>query len=201
MDNDSNWVIFSGRSPVKSNELFFKKLSSPIYKYSNSGQLLWSKCIEPNGYPPSPCLSQNPGPYLGTQILTGTARNDSSYIFVAQNTYGKNHQYSDLRVIIMPSDGSFTPSVGQIELHEASTLSLYPNPCHGQFYIDGIQKDDQIMVFDVSGKLVSSYASSNNDAQSFRLPTNTPNGVYQVKVISANGNLIDTKSLVLQNLD
>jgi len=83
-------------------------------------------------------------------------------------------------------------------LNEASTqklVSISPNPVKNQFKIDGIQKIENVKVFDQSGKLVKEFNSdsvSRNNFDVSRLKT----GTYIVTIKSQKGTL--NKKLIKQ---
>jgi type IX secretion system substrate protein len=93
-----------------------------------------------------------------------------------------------------PSTGSGarvqnTAGIEQIKAN-GNQLTLYPNPSTGKLYIsnfDASQKNANIEVTDVTGKLIAKQPSPiNNGLVELNLDVN--NGVYFVKVVTDNGN-------------
>jgi hypothetical protein len=61
-------------------------------------------------------------------------------------------------------DGGFKSYAGKNTLDiEEKNISIYPNPSNGNFYIDGLDKEDIVEVFDVLGKSLSFVLSFSKD--------------------------------------
>ena len=77
-------------------------------------------------------------------------------------------------------------------------LTLYPNPSTGKLYISNFtasQKNADIEVSDVTGKLITKQQSLINDGV-VELNLDVNNGVYFVKVITGNGNIQVQKIII-----
>lgn len=78
---------------------------------------------------------------------------------------GQNGSYAVIATVNGCSDTSACMSVTKLSLDEAESadIVLYPNPAESQLFISGLQTDATAIIFDATGKLVtSSFALSNN---------------------------------------
>ncbi len=84
------------------------------------------------------------------------------------------------------SDTSDCVSVIVIGIEERinkSTLQLFPNPNHGRFNIAGLTNYSSWSIFDSFGKLI--WSQQLNHGTLIQLPENLPEGMYSVKITSA----------------
>ncbi len=75
-------------------------------------------------------------------------------------------------------------------------LSVYPNPNDGLFKIQSTEKIDQIVVFDVRGKMVFEKQGLNHSTFDINLKEKLPSGLYIVRVKNSNQHWLSKKVVV-----
>ncbi len=71
-----------------------------------------------------------------------------------------------------------------VSVNNNSAIKIYPNPSTGSFSIAGNHKAENVWMYDVTGKQVAAW---NNGTQVYTIPENAVNGLYYIKVQSAEG--------------
>jgi hypothetical protein len=66
-----------------------------------------------------------------------------------------------------------------------SSWTVFPNPAQSQFQITGLSENDQILIFDMQGKLVQ-HLYSNTTSNLTIYTESWPNGLYSVQVQNGN---------------
>ena len=92
------------------------------------------------------------------------------------------------------TNGNFTTDPLKLFGVEEINISIYPNPNNGIFNVEGISEATTILIYDFSGKLISSFSEEDNFQ--FNMG-NSPNGIYVVKFLMENG-LVLNKKLIIQ---
>lgn len=77
-----------------------------------------------------------------------------------------------------------------IEEIVSNDLTIYPNPSNGHFQIKGLNKETQIDLYTIDGKLLSEYYCTGN-----YVDLNVSSGIYIIKL--KQGNRIYTKKLII----
>jgi len=75
----------------------------------------------------------------------------------------------------------------------SENINLYPNPNTGQFTLSGLQAGMLIEMFDYTGKKISSVEST---AQTMQLNISQANGVYLMRILDKDGNLVSEKKVM-----
>ncbi len=80
------------------------------------------------------------------------------------------------------------------------SLTVYPNPTNGQFTIQWAVVSDQwsVEVYNVLGQNVYSQSAIHEQQSSFNL-SNQPNGIYLIRILNKDGNLVGMKKVVKAN--
>ncbi len=78
--------------------------------------------------------------------------------------------------------------------NEAGNINLYPNPSTGQLSVAGIKAGMIIEMYDYTGRKITSFTASDN-IMHFNI-SDQPNGIYLIRVLSDNGNLISERKVV-----
>jgi len=73
------------------------------------------------------------------------------------------------------------------------TVSLYPNPSSGVFYIKGLQETSQIKIYDINGRTILTTSITNNQSVD---ASNLPKGMYLVSISNPKGQI--TKKLIIK---
>jgi len=98
----------------------------------------------------------------------------------------------------LPVDITCSQPVAAAYNAEASTpsenINLYPNPNTGQFTISGLQTGMMLELYDYTGKKISTLSTTNETMQLNIF--NQANGVYLIRILDKDGNLVDQKKVV-----
>ncbi len=77
-------------------------------------------------------------------------------------------------------------------------ISVYPNPNNGQFTIVGLEQGQTVEMYDYTGRKISSQVTIDNYQLSINI-SSQPNGIYLIRIVDKDGNLVSTKKLVKTN--
>ena len=77
-------------------------------------------------------------------------------------------------------------------------ITVYPNPSSGQFTIEGLDKGMIVEMYDYTGRIISTQTSTLNTLLSINL-SNQPNGIYLIRILDKDGNLVGQKKVVKTN--
>jgi hypothetical protein len=131
-------------------------------------------------------------PLAGEVVVGLDMSNDTGgKIFV--NTDGTWYQNQEVTgsLMLRPVFGSgiIDSSVG---VEEENSFSIYPNPNHGIFYIEGEVRD--LDIFSMNGEKISYDSSSEDDRTRVRMATDVP-GLYLLRY--RQGSLIRSKKVII----
>ena len=73
-------------------------------------------------------------------------------------------------------------------------INSYPNPNKGQFTVSGFQQGMIVEIYDYTGKKVSAFLTSDITMQLDI--SDQPNGIYLIRLLSKDGNLVSLKKMV-----
>lgn len=73
-------------------------------------------------------------------------------------------------------------------------ISLYPNPNTGQFTLTGFQQGMMVEIYDYRGRKVS-FISISDITMQINI-SDQPNGIYLIRILSKDGNLVSQKKMV-----
>jgi hypothetical protein len=142
--------------------------------------------------------------YEGTKLLGGygshsgltvkdTIVSDFFTIYVGDSVYSATSNYND---IAAPTDVTTYPTVSEDKYVD---MKVYPNPASNNVNVvlEGISGQTNIMVYDMSGKVVSSMrVEVANNGQIINLPVeNYTQGIYFIKAV--NNDAVMTKKLII----
>jgi sugar lactone lactonase YvrE len=85
-------------------------------------------------------------------------------------------------------------TTGIENISNSSSINIYPDPNTGQFTIDGIIPGQTIEVYNYAGQKISSIIADNS-IMHFNI-SNQPGGVYLIRIMDKNGNLVSEKKIV-----
>ncbi len=77
-------------------------------------------------------------------------------------------------------------------------FTVYPNPTNGQFNIDGLESGMIVEIYDFTGRKLNSPVAINNSQSTINL-SNEPNGIYLIRILDKDGNLVGQKKIVKTN--
>jgi PKD repeat protein len=80
-----------------------------------------------------------------------------------------------------------------------SAVLIYPNPTVGELYIDKLEKDNSILVYNILGQKVSVEQNSINENTMQLSFDQKSYGLYIIKIIDAKGNLVQTSKVLVSN--
>ncbi|HTB30853.1 MAG TPA: T9SS type A sorting domain-containing protein, partial [Bacteroidia bacterium] len=86
------------------------------------------------------------------------------------------------------------------DLSEAtvSTIDLYPNPNSGTFTLSGLEEGQTIEMYDYTGRMISSQLVNDNIQTTMNI-AGQPAGIYLVRILDKNGNLVMLKKMIKTN--
>lgn len=70
----------------------------------------------------------------------------------------------------------------------SKNISIYPNPTSGKIYLEGIDEDCTIQIYDLTGKMIFTQFFNTTEIKSFDL-TDKQSGIYVVHIASLTSNL------------
>ena len=77
-----------------------------------------------------------------------------------------------------------------------SSLIIYPDPCNGQFTIEGTKKNTEIIIYTTFGKII--YRSISENKQQIINLSKQPNGVYFVYATDLKGEIKKAKIIIMK---
>jgi len=122
----------------------------------------------------------------GTYTITVTDAHGCSYVFAQNLICSAAPPPHDA-----PSDDTATTVKCCGGLDE---IGLYPNPNTGEFTLSKLEKGMIIQMFDYTGRRLETYTATNATMQ-INISTQ-PNGIYLVRILDENGNLVSQKKVV-----
>jgi hypothetical protein len=86
------------------------------------------------------------------------------------------------------------------DISNSDGISLYPNPNNGQFTIQSSVVSDQLSVeiYNMLGQKVYSQSTMHQPQFSINI-ADQPNGVYLIRILDKDGNLVSRKKVVKTN--
>ncbi len=78
-----------------------------------------------------------------------------------------------------------------------ATINLYPNPNSGQFNLAGLEAGETIEIYDYTGRKISGAVAS--DVSIYLNMADQPNGIYLMRIMDKDGNLLSRKKVVKTN--
>jgi hypothetical protein len=79
----------------------------------------------------------------------------------------------------------------------SADINVYPNPTNGQFTIAGLEQGQIMEMYDYTGRKISTVSASDMTLQ-LNLSTQ-PNGIYLIRILDKDGNLVGMKKVVKTN--
>ena len=76
-------------------------------------------------------------------------------------------------------------------------INLYPNPNNGQFTLTGLEQGMTVEMYDYTGRKVSTISASEISLQ--LNISSEPNGIYLIRILDKDGNLVSQKKVVKTN--
>ncbi len=138
-----------------------------------------------------------------SSTATGTGLTARSYTVQVKDANGC---YNNLTFVITqpstpgvlgksePGKKAFDGAGSESQCCPTADVILYPNPNSGQFTISGLAKGMLIEVYDYTGRKVSLIAA--NDITMQLNIADQPNGVYFIRMLDKDGNLVSQKKVV-----
>ncbi len=150
-----------------------------LKKLNDANEILWHRSIGGSGFES-----------LRDVIKT----KDGGYLIIGES--GSFDQYNSMYVIKVDSMGlgNYTSPVEEYEF-PINDFTIYPNPADSYFIVESSnnKSDNEILVFDISGKIV--FQTQTSDNQTTINTEYLPSGLYIVKAIS-NGDVRTNKIII-----
>jgi len=121
---------------------------------------------------------------------TATGLTARSYVVQVKDVNGC---YNNLSVAITCSQPVTATYKEEASTPAVENINLYPNPNTGQFTISGLQQGMILEMYDYTGKKISTTTVINETMQ---LNIKQANGVYLIRILDKDGNLVDEKKAV-----
>lgn len=106
--------------------------------------------------------------------MTGTAN-----ITISATSNGKTVYHSFKMIVSFPVSSEFTAL-------EKNNIKVYPNPVHSDFNLELPAKTEQVVLFDISGKIIYTNTAIRNQNITISALQNSPSGIYFLKVKSGS---------------
>ncbi len=90
---------------------------------------------------------------------------------------------------------TITLSTGADNIVASASISLYPDPNSGNFTLAGLLPGEVIEVYDILGQQIQTKTAGNNSTLNFNI-SSYPNGVYHIRILDRDGNLVAEKKTV-----
>lgn len=113
--------------------------------------------------------------------LRGIVPQPDGKILILSNA--KNQATNKVEALVYRLNLENKATSGIVGINNKSAIKIYPNPSTGSFSIAGNAKVENVWMYDVAGKLVATW----NNNQVYTIPENAVNGLYYIKVQSAEG--------------
>jgi len=112
-------------------------------------------------------------------LAENTVVNNTAYIYFDRNP----------AIITNTIHSTYVSETNGVKVREVNDVMIYPNPTTGVLHISATHTIEQVMVYDMAGKMVTTASSGIVDLNM------QPNGVYFVSVITAHG--VATKKVMV----
>ncbi len=127
--------------------------------------------------------------FVNSKASDGNSKERLSYSYTDQAPLNGTNYY---RLKQTDLDGKYNYStVKQLSFGNRNTISIHPNPAKDYVIIDGLNGDEMIKIYDATGRIVKEIKPASSSV-AIRLDT-LNEGLYQVSIISTNGNTLSRK--------
>lgn len=127
--------------------------------------------------------------FVSSKATNGNSNQRLEYSYTDKAPLSGINQY---RLKQTDMDGKYEYSViRQLSFGNGNTISIHPNPAKDYVVVDGLDGDETIKIYDITGHIVK---ETKTMLSSVTLPLDTlSEGLYQISIISRNGNTISRK--------
>lgn len=129
--------------------------------------------------------------FINSKADGGNSSDKLNYSFTDNAPISEQNFY---RLKQVDFDGKYEYSpVRMVSFDKGNNISIYPNPTKDNFTISGLKGNENIKVYDVSGRLIHQVNAANT---SVTVPLDKlSEGVYHISIISKDGNVSSHKVL------
>jgi len=118
---------------------------------------------------------------IGNQKVRNSGK--ESYQFIDESVLNGRNYY---RLKLIESNGNHSFSqIKLIEISGSKNVLIYPNPTNGSLYIQGVEINDRIEIFDLMHSLIKTVSCKSKELVSIDIQ-DVPSGVYFVVINSEN---------------
>ncbi len=89
-------------------------------------------------------------------------------------------------------------TTGILNISKSSGVEIFPNPSSGNLYITGLQNGMIIEIYDYRGRNISTQLTNDNSQLTINM-FNQSNGIYLIRILDKDGNLVGQKKVVKTN--
>jgi Secretion system C-terminal sorting domain len=110
----------------------------------------------------------------------------------------RSYGYGELALLYFPNCNKNSASTPNCCGYN-DNITIYPNPNTGQFTVQWSEVSDQwsVEIYNILGEKVYSQFIANRSSSIVNL--NQPNGVYLIRILDKDGNLVSQKKVVKTN--
>lgn len=131
-------------------------------------------------------LTNYVSPIGGTFTGWGVTGNNFDPASSGAGSFAINYAYTDLNGCIGESVDSITVDIcSGLNDNETLNLTLYPNPASELLYLNGLQNQSLVSIYDVTGKMVMQVEVDKNSNNSINIASLSP-GFYQCRIRQNN---------------
>jgi hypothetical protein len=172
-----------------------KLISFDAYKKGEVAVLVWTTASEQNNHGFEIERSNDSKKWTKIGFVNSQAENGNGsirldYTFTDNSPQNGQNLY---RLKQLDFDGKFEYSlIKTVVFENGNNISIYPNPTEGRVNITGLQGNEQIVIYDVSGRLLHQFKVASNST-TISLDEKLSSGTYQISIINADNQVSSYK--------
>jgi hypothetical protein len=179
----SDWTASGDNNPLPVTWLSFKGL-----RENNDVRLNWTVAQQVNNKGFAIERSEDGKAFIEVGFVNGQGTVNEKANFTYLDEFRPSAYY---RLRQVDNDGQTSYSDQVFVPAVTMPIAVYPNPTHKEIFINGLNGEARLEIFNAQGKLVVTYYVWNNESIDIR---NLPVGVYQYRIV--NGEKVQNGQIV-----